>query len=147
MPAEPGVEVLGHVAEGRLQALYASAAALLYPSEQEGFGLPVVEAMAMGCPVIALRRDALVEVGGDAPIYLEEAKAESIALAMASILADAALRARCRELGLAQASKFRPEAFAARVRDEIRTLLVTCTAAPGGGHGPLTDSSGSIPAP
>ena len=66
----------------------ASALGVLYPSEREGFGLPVVEAMASGCPVITLRRDALIEAGGDGPLYLDEATPEALARAMAHLATD-----------------------------------------------------------
>jgi len=63
---------LGYVSNSDLAALYSGARALIYPSLYEGFGLPVVEAMACGCPVVTTKRASLPEVGGKAAIYLDD---------------------------------------------------------------------------
>ena len=68
---EPGLRVLGEVADAELPALYAGAAALVYASRYEGFGLPVLEAMQCGACVIASRDAALTEVAGGAAVQVE----------------------------------------------------------------------------
>jgi len=115
-----GVIDLGHVIEADLHALLANATALLYPSEHEGFGLPVVEAMASGCPVVTLRREALLEAGGDGPLYLDEATPEAIATAMATLASDPPARADRIVAGLAASERFSPEAFAGGVSRELQ---------------------------
>ena len=115
-----GVLEYGHVEEEVIHAMLATATALLYPSEHEGFGLPVIEAMASGCPVVTLRRKALVEVGGDGPIYLDEARPEAIAEAMAALVTNPEHRVRHIDAGLARTEQFTPEAFAAGVARELR---------------------------
>ncbi|MDB5349820.1 MAG: glycosyltransferase [Planctomycetota bacterium] len=117
-----GVLNAGHVSEPILRGLMATARAVLYPSEHEGFGLPVVEAMASGCPVITLRRDALIEAGGDGPVYLDEATAESLAAAMSSLATESSFRAERVAIGLEHASRFRMEAFAAAVTRELQRV-------------------------
>lgn len=68
---ESGVRTLGHIADGDLPALYAGARLFLYPSLYEGFGLPVMDAMACGTPVVSSNAASLPEAGGDAAILLE----------------------------------------------------------------------------
>jgi glycosyltransferase involved in cell wall biosynthesis len=96
------VSLLGPVPEADLPALYAGAAAFVFPSLWEGFGLPVLEAMAAGAPVVASRRGALPEIAGDAALLVEPA-AEPLAEALGRVLGDGALRERLREAGLARA--------------------------------------------
>lgn len=69
LPAEPGLEILGEVPDAHLSALYSGALAFIYPSLYEGFGLPVLEAMQCGAPVIASR--AVAEAAGPAAIYAD----------------------------------------------------------------------------
>jgi glycosyltransferase involved in cell wall biosynthesis len=81
-----GAESRGHVSLDELVVLYRSAAALVYPSLYEGFGIPCVEAMACGCPVAASDVASLPEVCGDAAVYFDPLDAESIAEAMRAVL-------------------------------------------------------------
>lgn len=122
VPDAPGVVVAGHVADDTLLGLLAGAVACLYPSEHEGFGLPVAEAMACGCPVVTLRTSALVESGGDAAIYLERADAESIASCLDRLAEAPSLRAERTEAGLLQAERFRGSSFAASLAEEVRSV-------------------------
>lgn len=106
------VRFLGAVPDGDLPALYGEALAFVFPSLWEGFGLPVLEAMASGAPVIASRRGALPEVAGDAALLVEP-EPEPLADALGTVLADPALRTRLREAGLARARTFSWERTAA----------------------------------
>jgi glycosyltransferase involved in cell wall biosynthesis len=102
----------GFLARSDLVALYRGAAALIYPSLNEGFGLPVVEAMACGTPVVAARAGALPEVGGDACRYGEPGDAASFAATVAEILTDDALARRLSEAGRVRAARFTWQAAA-----------------------------------
>lgn len=115
-----GVIVAGHVSDDVLLGLLAGAVACLYPSNYEGFGLPVAESMASGCPAVTLRNSALVESGGDAALYLDRPAPDAIASAMDRLSADPTYRAERVGAGLAQAAKFRGPGFAEAVREEIR---------------------------
>jgi glycosyltransferase involved in cell wall biosynthesis len=100
------VVLLGHVSEERLQALYRNAAALVYPSLYEGFGLPVLEAMATGTPVIASRAASMPEIVGDAGILLDPLDAREWTGAIIKVVNDEHLRERMRHAGRARASTF-----------------------------------------
>jgi len=105
----------GHVAEEHLPALYAGAAAFATLSRWEGFGLPALEAMACGTPVMCSDRTALPEVVGDAALLVDPDDAGACAAGLTKILTDDELRSRLRARGPAQAKRFSPERFAARV--------------------------------
>lgn len=79
---ENRVRFLGSIPDGELSALYRSALALVLPSWIEGFGLPLIEAMASGTPVISSNRAALPEIGGDAALYFDPEDAESLEAAL-----------------------------------------------------------------
>jgi glycosyltransferase involved in cell wall biosynthesis len=83
-----GVEVKGHVPRRELVRLYQTASALVFPSLYEGFGLPPLEAMACGCPVVASRAGALPETCGDAARYFDPTKPEEIADAVLNVISD-----------------------------------------------------------
>jgi glycosyltransferase involved in cell wall biosynthesis len=100
------VDFVGRVPEAKLPALYRGAEALIFPSLYEGFGLPLVEAMACGTPVVASSTTALPEIAGDAALLVDPASVDQIAGAMRRMLSDVALRQLLREKGLARASKF-----------------------------------------
>jgi glycosyltransferase involved in cell wall biosynthesis len=84
----------------------------VYPSLYEGFGLPVLEAMACGTPVITSNRASLPEVAGDAALLVDPTQPEALAAAMTSILNDAELRRTLRAKGLARAHTFTWDAVA-----------------------------------
>ncbi|PYM44322.1 MAG: glycosyltransferase family 1 protein [Candidatus Rokuibacteriota bacterium] len=101
------VSVLGYVSERDLPALYRAADAFVYPSFYEGFGLPVLEALACGTPVVAYNTTSLPEVAGDAAILLDPpVTAEALAAAIARAVGDPATRADLVGRGLEQAKRF-----------------------------------------
>lgn len=97
---------VGHVADEARATLYAEAEALLFPSLDEGFGLPVVEAFAAGLPVITSNVSALPEVAGDAAMLVDPYEAEDVAAALKLVLHDPELRADLRRKGRARAARF-----------------------------------------
>jgi glycosyltransferase involved in cell wall biosynthesis len=117
------IDQRGAVSEAELLDLYRTATALVYPSRYEGFGFPVLEAMATGTPVMASRAGSIPEVLGDAGILLDPDDAMGWAEAIAGVLADAERRARMRELGVARAATFTWERTARLTRDVYRQVL------------------------
>lgn len=100
-----GVTYLGRVADADLAALYQGALAFVYPSQDEGFGLPVLEAMASRVPVITTTGGALPEAVGDAGLLVAPGLVTELAEAMKKMAGDAALRARLVEKGLARVAE------------------------------------------
>ncbi len=100
------VRLVGWVGDDELEGLYAFAAAFVFPSLYEGFGLPVLEAMARGVPVATTDRGSLPEVAGDAALTFDPLAPEAIAAALRRLLTDAALAERLREAGRARAAQF-----------------------------------------
>jgi glycosyltransferase involved in cell wall biosynthesis len=96
----------GYVPDEDLPAIYAGAQALVLPSLYEGFGLPVLEAMACGTPVTCSDTSSLPEVTGDAALYFDPGDVESITDALYCLLSDADLRSALRERGFEQAARF-----------------------------------------
>jgi alpha-1,3-rhamnosyl/mannosyltransferase len=104
---EPGWRrTLGFVSDDDLVSLYRGARALLAPSSYEGFGLPVLEAMRLGTPVICARASSLPEVAGDAAAYVAPGDDAAFAELAAEVLEDDALHARMRAAGLARGACF-----------------------------------------
>jgi glycosyltransferase involved in cell wall biosynthesis len=100
---EATLELVG-VANEDLRALYSTAAMMLFPSLQEGFGWPIAEAQACGCPVATSKRSPMNEVGGDAASYIDPNDPESAAAALIQVLPKAA---GMRESSIANAARFR----------------------------------------
>jgi glycosyltransferase involved in cell wall biosynthesis len=109
-----GLTLLGHVPDEQLPGLYAGAEAFVLPSLYEGFGLPVLEAMASGTPVVAAATTALPDTAGGAA-RLAEPEPEALREALVSLLGDPAERARLRALGLERAKQFTWERTATAV--------------------------------
>jgi glycosyltransferase involved in cell wall biosynthesis len=100
------VDFLGIVEETRLPSLYRGAEALIFPSLYEGFGLPIVEAMACGTPVVTANVTAMPEVAGDAALLVDPSSVEEIVHAMKQVVTDKSLRQTLRDKGLARAAQF-----------------------------------------
>lgn len=105
----------GYVEEIDLPAIYSMAEVLVYPSIYEGFGLPPLEAMACGCPVIASNTSSLPEVVGDAGILINPYDVEALKQAILSVIRDDALRNLLRDRGLERAKMFSWEKTAKEV--------------------------------
>jgi len=118
--ADPSVHVLEQVTDEELIRIYGAAAALVYPSLGEGFGLPVLEAMRCGCPVITSSTTCLPEVAGEAALLVDPEDRTAIAAAMGRILSEGDLAARLRTLGLGHSAGFTWERTAAMTMDFYR---------------------------
>ncbi len=120
--AEGRVRLLGRVPDADLAVLLARAKALVVPSRAEGFGLPLLEAMALGTPVVTSTDPALVEVGGGAARVTGLAPAE-LAAALAEVLSDDRLRARLRAAGPVRAAAYSWDGAARRLWQAYRDLV------------------------
>ncbi len=98
--------VTGQIGDALLQRLYAGAAAFAFPSRYEGFGLPVLEAMSHGAPVIAAHAASVPEVAGDAALYFPAGDAGALAQVLARVLSDRVLVARLSAAGMSRAAGF-----------------------------------------
>jgi alpha-1,3-rhamnosyl/mannosyltransferase len=103
---EDWVHFTGYVQDQDLPGLLSQAKLLVYPSQYEGFGLPVLEAMACGTPVICSDAASLPEVAGDAALLIRPGDPDGLAAAVARLLQDPALRLDMKDRGLEQARKF-----------------------------------------
>jgi glycosyltransferase involved in cell wall biosynthesis len=117
------VRFLGWVSRAELDGLYEAATCFVFPSLYEGFGLPVLEAMARGLPVATSGRASLAEVAGDAALTFDPEDERSIADSMATLLRDVELRERLREAGRARSREFTWERAAALTVESYRRAL------------------------
>jgi len=106
-PARARIEITGYVSMKRLAALYASASVFAFPSLDEGFGMPVLEAMAQGLPVLSSNRSALPEVCGDAALLVDPESEEEMGEALIALTSDEGLRDGLARRGRTHAATFR----------------------------------------
>lgn len=110
------VQFLGRVSDRDLANLYRGAAAFLFPSLYEGFGIPPLEAMACGCPTIVARSSSLPEVCGTATHYVDPLNVEDIAAGIVQVTGDRSYAQHLQQAGLEQVKHFQPERFRQRLR-------------------------------
>lgn len=134
--AENRVEFLGYVSRRELAALYQKATAFLFPSLYEGFGLPVLEAMAAGTPVLTSNTSALPEVAGDAALLVDPLQVKEIRDGISRLASEPELASELRRRGEKRAARF---SFAHTARQtagflgEVLGVSFDCGAAPAGG--------------
>ncbi|MBN1976448.1 MAG: glycosyltransferase family 4 protein [Anaerolineae bacterium] len=124
-PAKDAVILPGYVPDEDLPAFYAGAQALILPSVYEGFGLPVLEAMACGTPVAASNASCIPEIGGEAALYFDPLDLEAMVEAMRRLLRDAGLQGEMRACGLAQSARFSWERAAAETQAVYEAVLAS----------------------
>jgi glycosyltransferase involved in cell wall biosynthesis len=120
MTGDGSVVKIGHVPDEVLAGLYRRANTFVFPSLAEGFGLPVVEAMACGAPVVTSRLSSLPEVCREAALLVDPEDTDEIASAIANLLGDRNLRQRLRDHGLERARAFSREAVVPRLFEVYR---------------------------
>jgi glycosyltransferase involved in cell wall biosynthesis len=125
LPAHEGVRVtqLGYVDEVTLAAFYRSCSAFVYASEYEGFGLPILEAMSYGAPVVAANSSSLDEAGGDAAIYVAPDDVAGFATALARILDEPQLAESMAQRGRERAAKMTWDLTAALTLDVFEQVI------------------------
>ena len=117
------VQIVGFVADADLPALYSAAAFFVYPSLYEGFGLPIVEALACGTPVLAADNSCLPEAGGAGALYVKAEDVGRIAAGIVRLAMDEVLRAQLRRAGLVHAAHFTWERSARQLLDAYARTL------------------------
>ncbi len=119
----PNFRLFGFVSEDALHALYAAATIVWYPSRYEGFGLPVVEAMACGAPVVASNGSSIPEIAGSAALLADPASPDAHLAALSSLLTDERAREQLSAAGRLQAQRFTWERSAAKLKREFDKLI------------------------
>jgi len=121
-PVKGRIRLAGYVADDLLPAVYGGADVFAYPSQAEGFGLPPLEAMACGTPVLASKAASLPEVVGDAGLLVDPQEVEQMAAALELLILDERLRADLRRKGYERAAAFSWEAAARKMLTVYRRL-------------------------
>ncbi len=116
------VDLITDISDKELCQLYNRAAAFVFPSLYEGFGMPLLEAMACGCPVIASRIPATIEVAGDCPVYFEPTEQESLLAAFDIPLSESRESERTRA-GLKRVEKYSWDATAKQTLGVYEALM------------------------
>jgi glycosyltransferase involved in cell wall biosynthesis len=117
------VHYRGYISDDERMRLYREASMIVIPSYEEGFGLPALEAMTIGLPVVAARRGSLPEVLADTALFSEPDDHAEMASAMRRVLEDSATRRRMTAAGVARARTFRWDSGAARVYETYRSAV------------------------
>jgi glycosyltransferase involved in cell wall biosynthesis len=130
----PHLHILDQPSDDHILTLYRTAACLIFPSHSEGFGWPILEALACGCPVITTQRAPMTEVGGDAATYIDPLTTPSASLdewAYSSSVTVARVlnrspqaQQRCRERGIAHSKRFGTEIWLNQLEDYYRQAIV-----------------------
>jgi glycosyltransferase involved in cell wall biosynthesis len=115
----PNIKAVGYISDEKLKALYQHAHCFVYPSIYEGFGIPPLEAMRSGCPVVAAQSSALPETCGDAALYCDPFSSADIADKLRTLLRLPDLRASLIERGYSHAARFRWDTSAELLRQAI----------------------------
>ena len=136
------VKFRGYVTKGELPALYSGATALVYPSLLEGFGLPVVEAMACGTPVITSNNSALKEVAGNAAVLVDPLNVRELTEAMTRLAEDQVARLELSRRGLTRAADFLEE----DCRVDARCVHQALRPSPAASRHPLPVGEGHVQA-
>lgn len=113
---------MGYVSDTDLIRLYLGASALVYPSRYEGFGLPPLEAMSLGCPVVTVRRSSIPEVCGEAVLYFDPDEMGSLAASLVTIEKNTQLCHELKAKGLRQAANFSWEKAALKYLSALRQV-------------------------
>jgi glycosyltransferase involved in cell wall biosynthesis len=119
-----GVIVPGYISDYELPAVYTNALCLVFPSLYEGFGLPPLEAMSCGCPVIASNLSSIPEVCGDAALYFDPLNIEEIFKTMQKIIEDENIVFQLRENGFENLNRFTWQIFSQNIKQEIDKLII-----------------------
>lgn len=117
------IEILGFVAKEQLPSLYKNALFTIYMSEFEGFGLPILESMSCGTPVLTANCSSMPEVGGNAALYANPHDVDGIVMQMRRLLYDEELRSNCRTSSLLQSAQFSSEKAAIQLHQLYQKLL------------------------
>lgn len=120
---QEAVSFTGALTDRDLAACYRGAVALAFPSLYEGFGLPIIEAMACGVPVLTSNLTAMPEVAGDAALMVDPASADAIAQGLSRLAADASLRSALRDRGLVRARTFSWDVVVRRIREVLEAAV------------------------
>jgi len=121
----PGVHHLDYLPVAQLAGVYRNAELFVFPSIYEGFGFPLLEAMAYGVPSIAARSSSLPEIGGDAALYFDPRDAHALETQIERVLRDASLRQQLAKAGIARAAQFRWDVAAAKTLEVLRRAAAT----------------------
>jgi glycosyltransferase involved in cell wall biosynthesis len=114
---------LGYINDAQLKALYEHARGFIFPSLYEGFGLPILEALDCGCPVLSSRAASLPEVGGEAVLYFDPLSVDDITVKLESFISDSLPQDELRQRGRMRAAQFTWDETARQTLDLLSALL------------------------